>query len=231
MTGNTRLLVVDDDPEIASALARGLTPHGYDVTTEIRADRALERLTHPGFDAAIVDVMLGADSGIDLVRHVRAAGAQLPIVMLSALSDVDQRAAGLAAGADDYVVKPFAFDELIARLRVQERRAAATRPAPARLSAETRKISTETRQETLTDREYALLALLAEQPGTPLPRGAIFDTLWAGDSRSENVVDVYVGYLRRKLAPVSDFGFEIKTVRHRGFCLDGVPPQRSGVGS
>ena len=170
--------------------------------------------------------MLGADSGIALVRDARASGAQLPIVMLSALSDVDHRAAGLEAGADDYIVKPFSFDELAARLKVQERRAATLRPAPARLLPGPRSLSTPDRTVTLTDREYALLALLADHAGTPLPRGDIFDALWAGDSRSENVVDVYIGYLRKKLKPASDFGFEIATVRHKGFCLDGLPPQR-----
>ena len=221
-----RLLVVDDDPEICSALARGLGLHGYAVETCNRADLALERLRGPGFAAAVVDVMLGADSGIELVRAARAAGVQLPIVMLSALSEVEQRAAGLAAGADDYVVKPFAFDELVARLQVQQHRAAAIRPEPARLSAADHSLSTRARSLQLTDREFALLALLAAHAGTPLSRGEIFDRLWAGDSRSENVVDVYIGYLRRKLKPSADFGFDIITLRQQGFCLEGTPPIR-----
>ena len=230
MNPSARLLVVDDDPEITSALARALVLHGYEVTTEIRADIALDRLATQDFSAAVIDVMLGADSGIDLVRRARAAGAQLPIVMLSALSEVEHRAAGLEAGADDYIVKPFSFRELVARLKVQERRVAATRPAPARISEVARSIASASRREVLTDREFALLALLAEHAGGPLSRGAIFDALWAGDSSSENVVDVYVGYLRRKLSPAADFGFEIRTVRNRGFCLDGVAPVREGTG-
>ncbi len=229
MSLSARLLVVDDDPEITSALARGLALHGYEVTTEIRADTALDRLVNQDFAAAVIDVTLGADSGIDLVRAARAAGAQLPIVMLSALSEVEHRTAGLEAGADDYIVKPFSFDELVARLKVQERRVAATRPAPARMHEATRSIASATRREVLTDREFALLALLADHTGAPLPRGSIFDALWAGDSSSENVVDVYVGYLRRKLAPASDFGFEIRTLRHRGFCLDGLAPVRADL--
>ncbi len=229
MSDKTRLLVVDDDPEICSALARGLTLHGYEVQTETRADLALGRLTGQEFAAAVVDVMLGADSGIDLVRAVRAAGLQIPVVMLSALSDVEHRAAGLEAGADDYIVKPFTFDELAARLKVQEHRVATTRPAPARMSDADRRLTCAARSVALTDREFALLSLLADNAGTPLPRGAIFDALWAGDSSSENVVDVYVGYLRKKLKPASDFGFEITTVRNRGFCLDGIAPQRPGA--
>ena len=94
----------------------------------------------------------------------------------------------------------------------------------------TRTLSAGGREETLTEREYDLLALLARDPGRPISRGELFDALWAGDSTTANVVDVYVGYLRRKLAPCLDFGFEIKTLRNRGFCLDGVAPERGGPG-
>ena len=219
----TRLLIVDDDPEITSALSRGLALHGYETETENRADLALDRLRTGGFSGAIIDVMLGADSGLDLVRSARLAGITVPILMLSALSDVEQRTAGLEAGANDYVVKPFTFDELVARLKVQEIRVRAAQPQPARMDDRTRVLSSPAGEVTLTEREYALLALLAENPGTPLSRGAIFDALWAEDSGNENVVDVYIGYLRRKLADV-DFGFEIKTIRSKGFCLEGIAP-------
>ncbi len=219
-----RLLVVDDDPESCSALARGLGLHGYEVETCNRAATALPELAARRFDAAVIDVMLGADSGIALVREAREAGAQLPIVMLSALSEVDHRAAGLEAGADDYVVKPFSFDELVARLQVQQRRVAALRPAPARLDPAERRVTAGPHSAQLTEREFALLSLLAAQAGTPLTRGEIFDRLWAGESRSENVVDVYIGYLRKKLRPAEGFGFEIATLRQRGFCLTGIAP-------
>ncbi|MEO0387085.1 MAG: response regulator transcription factor [Pseudomonadota bacterium] len=219
----TRLLIVDDDPEITSALVRGLTLHGYEALPENRADRAFNRLTTERYSGAIVDVMLGEDSGIALVRRARAAGVTMPILMLSALSEVDQRAAGLEAGADDYVVKPFQFDELVARLRVQEHR---VRAAPvATLDPVARTLSAPPATVTLTEREYALLALLIQHSGTALSRGWIFDTLWAGDGSShENVVNVYVGYLRKKLGD-QDFGFEIKTLRNLGFCISGQPPR------
>ncbi|WP_372571789.1 response regulator transcription factor [Ruegeria jejuensis] len=220
----TRLLIIDDDPKITSALVRGLTLHGYEAEAENRADRALERLKREEFAGAIVDVMLGADSGIDLVRAARASGVALPILMLSALSDVEDRAAGLEAGADDYVVKPFSFDELVARLRVQEQRAQSQRPDPARLVPGSRTVSTGEASVTLTEREFALLALLTSKAGQPISRGDIFDTLWLGEgSSNENVVDVYIGYLRKKLS-VDDFGFEIKTLRNKGFCLEGRAP-------
>lgn len=221
-----RLLIIDDDPEITSALARGLALHGYETEAENRADRALERLQNGHHVGAIVDVMLGADSGIDLVRSARAAGATLPILMLSALSEVEHRTAGLEAGADDYVVKPFSFDELVARLRVQEHRVGSQRPQPARLQVTDRRLENATDQITLTEREFDLLALLMQSPEAPVPRNKIFDTLWAAEgSGNENVVDVYIGYLRKKLA-TSDFGMEIKTLRNRGFCLTGKLPVR-----
>ncbi len=218
-----RLLIVDDDPEITSALARGLALHGFDASPENRADRALARLKSEGFAGAIIDVMLGADSGVDLVREARAAGVILPILMLSALSDVEHRAAGLEAGADDYVVKPFHFDELVARLRVQVHRAIVHR-TPARLMRASRSLRTDQASVTLTERECDLLLLLMDAPEDPKPRGDIFDALWAAEgSGNENVVDVYIGYLRRKLGG-GDFGFEIKTLRNRGFCISGIPP-------
>lgn len=220
-----RLLIVDDDPEITSALARGLGLHGYQAQTENRADRALMQLTTKEYAGAIIDVMLGADSGIDLVRDVRAAGATLPILMLSALSDVEHRAAGLEAGADDYVVKPFSFDELVARLRVQEHRAIRQHPDGPRLSARDRSLRAGAAQVTLTERECALLTYLIRHAETPQPRNVIFETLWAGDgSSSENVVDVYIGYLRKKLKK-DNFGFEIRTIRNEGFCLSGRIPR------
>ncbi len=225
MSTPTRILIVDDDPEITSALARGLALHGYDTVSEHRVDTALTRLRDEQLGAAIVDVMIGADSGIDLVRVLRAEGIGLPIVMLSALSEVEDRARGLEAGADDYIVKPFSFDELVARLKVQERRARSDTPRRARLDPATRKIVGPSREVVLTEREFALLQMLAREAGAAQSRGQIFDALWAGEgTSSENVVDVYLGYLRRKLDPSADFGFEIKTLRNRGFMLDGIAP-------
>lgn len=220
-----RVLIIEDDPEIISALARGLALHGYETGSENRADRGLEQLRSGGFDAAIVDVMLGSDSGLDLVRAARAAGVEAPIIMLSALADVQHRAAGLEAGANDYVVKPFSFDELVARLRVQEQRVEALRPAPVVLTQNDRVLSDGRRSVTLTERERDLLTLLIAHAGAPLSRGAIFDALWQAEgSSSENVVDVYIGYLRKKLAD-TEFNVEINTIRSKGFCLQGQPPE------
>lgn len=221
-----RILIVDDDPEILSALSRGLEQHGYATQTENRVDTALARFEDTDVTAAIVDVMIGEDSGFDLVRAVRDAGHHTPILMLSALSEVDDRARGLEAGADDYVVKPFSFDELAARLKVQERRARAPKPRPARLDPTEWSIDTGRHKVTLTQREFELLTMFAEHKGKTLSRDQLFDSLWADKGASSgNVVDVYVGYLRKKLDPMRAFGFEIKTIRNRGFMLDGVAPE------
>jgi len=226
----TQVLIIEDDPEIISALARGLALHGYKTGSENRADRGLAQLVSGAFDAAIVDVMLGPDSGIELVRAARASGVTMPILMLSALSDVQHRAAGLEAGANDYVVKPFSFDELVARLRVQEQRVEAQRPSPAVLTPQDRVLRSGDNSVALTEREYDLLAHLIAHAGTPLARGSIFDALWQAEgSSSENVVDVYIGYLRKKLA-LSEFGFEISTIRNKGFCLKGLTPKVQDTG-
>lgn len=227
------ILIVDDDPEITSALSRGLALHGYQTVSANRVPEALERFAAETLCAAIVDVMIGEESGIDLVRQVRAAGNTTPIVMLSALSEVDDRATGLEAGADDYIVKPFSFDELVARLQVQQRRAEAQRRRPAAmLDPAARTVRSATRSVTLTEREFALLEFLWTCRGQVKSRIEIFDAIWAGEgTSSENVVDVYLGYLRRKLSPTRDFGFEFKTLRNRGFMLDPLPSpseQRAG---
>jgi DNA-binding response OmpR family regulator len=216
-----RILIVDDDPEITSALARGLALHGYETVAANNVAEARALFRDTTLSAAIVDVMIGADSGIDLVRALRAEGAALPILMLSALSEVDDRTRGLDAGAEDYIVKPFSFDELVARLKVQERRAeSGARAGQVRLDPATRSVARGQRSVSLTEREFALLSLLWNRRGEVLSRGEIFDALWAREgTSSENIVDVYVGYLRRKLAPMADFGFDIKTLRNRGFML------------
>ncbi|MGB0661553.1 MAG: response regulator transcription factor [Mangrovicoccus sp.] len=217
-----QILIVEDDPELASGLIRGLKLHGYEAHLETRVSEANIRLRQENWTAAIVDVMLGPDSGLELVRALRSDGVALPVLMLSALATVEDRAAGLDAGADDYVVKPFNFDELIARLKVQERR---MRQRTAQLDPNGWILTGAGRRIVLTEREFALLKCFALRIGDVLTRDEIFATVWAGQGASSlNVVDVYVGQLRRKLDPMADFGFELKTLRNRGFQMNGVAP-------
>ena len=227
MSGAT-ILIVDDDPEITDALARGLQMHGYATLTERTVAGAEAVFGSADVSAAIIDVMIGPESGIDLVARLRRAGHDKPIVMLSALAEVEDRTAGLSAGADDYIVKPFSFDELVARLQVQQRRAAATVCV---LDPAARTVRGKGAAVQLTEREFALLEMLHRRIGQVLSRGEIFDALWASEgTSSENVVDVYIGYLRKKLGAVPDFGFKISTIRNRGFVLEKAADE-AGEGS
>ena len=220
------VLIAEDDDDIAATLARGLAREGYRPMITQDARVALEMATREGCDAAIVDMMLGADRGTDVVRRLREQGMRGPVVVLSALSGVEDRTDGLEAGADDYIAKPFDFSELLARLRVQQARrsrrgsAHEVRLAGLAFDPQTREVTGAGRRIQLTPREATLLAHLLEHSGEVVSRGHIFDTLWAGEGgSSENVVDVYIGYLRRKLAPIEDFGLALRTVRGRGFHL------------
>lgn len=228
-----RILVVEDDDDIASILLRGLRAEGFESVAEVEPAAALARLTGEAFDAAVVDRMLGGDSssdaGGDLVRALRGRGLDIPVVMLSALARISERAEGLAAGADDYVVKPFEVAELVARLRVQLMRrksGAGGVPAPLRCGGltwlpERRLAVCADRSVELTEREGALLEQLLAHAGQIVPRRDLMADLWAGQgATTDNVVDVYIGYLRRKLAPTEDFGITLRTLRGRGFVLE-----------
>jgi len=220
MAQKTEILVVEDDPDIASALTRGLAAENYLVRYTSHVDEALEFLKDQEIQAAIVDVMIGDDNGLDLVRAARNLGIKKPIIMLSALADVEDRTRGIEAGADDYVVKPFAFEELFARLQVQLSR----EPAKAKeitLDPEQSTVTYMDQAVHLTTREYQLLDRLAASKGAPVSRWDIFDEMWSGDgSVSENIVDVYIGYLRKKLTQFSaENAPEIRTIRNKGFVL------------
>lgn len=226
MTTEKTILIAEDDSDIASALSRGLSADDYRPLIAHDAADALDIVSRAPCDAAIVDMMLGSDRGTDLVRRLRAGGMEGPILILSALSGVEDRTEGLESGADDYIVKPFEYAELLARLRVQENRRSgrgdSSRPLLGRLSYDDtlRAVTNGDRTVSLTEREADLLKFLAANANTLSSRGDIYDTLWATtEGSSENVVDVYIGYLRRKLAPLEDFGVALRTVRGRGFIL------------
>jgi DNA-binding response OmpR family regulator len=219
-----RILIVEDDPDIASLLCRGLGAAGYAADRAETAEAAVDRVEAGGVDAAIIDMMLGVESGAALLAELRRRGHRMPAIMLSALSRVEDRAEGLDAGAQDYVVKPFQLSELIARLEVQLRRAG-PRLEPLRLGGLSydpaeRTVSGAGRTVILTEREGELLAFLMAHGGRLLTRGEIFDALWAPHGgATENVVDVYLGYLRRKLGNFAPYGLALRTLRGRGFVL------------
>jgi DNA-binding response OmpR family regulator len=221
------ILIVEDDVDIGPMLSRGLEAEGFDVTLVERADEALlaAKGSQPG--AIVLDMMLPDGSGRDVCRTLRDRGYTGPILFLSAKDEVSDRAEGLSAGADDYVVKPFRFDEFLARLRAQILRRqgeGGERVVAGRLVLDraTRQARYEDALVRLTQREAELLALLMQHANRPVARGDLFDRVWAaGGGASLNVVDVYVGYLRGKLGDITRRGGPaIATVRGRGFMLE-----------
>ncbi len=225
---DTDVLVVEDDPDIGALLDRGLGAAGFAVTWVDTTGSALQHFAGHTPNAILLDVMLPDGTGYELCRVFRQRGFHGPILFLSAKDEVSDRADGLAAGGDDYIVKPFAFDELVARLRAQliRRRSSEVARLP---EAGGMTLDTDTRHARfgevvarLTQREAELLALFMECPGKPISRGEIFDRLWLEQGgASFNVVDVYIGYLRGKLADIAKAGGPaISTVRGRGFMLE-----------
>ncbi|MCK0208709.1 response regulator transcription factor [Starkeya koreensis] len=222
------ILIVEDDPDIGSLLRRGFSSESYQVELVGDGEQALRAAGGKAWEAIILDVMLPGRSGIEVCKAMRAGGQTAPIIMLSARSSVNERTEGLMAGADDYIVKPFAFEELLARVKVQAlRRNGESEPRTLEVGAlsldlDTRQAQLGGTRVRLTEREVELLALLMRNTGEPLSRADIFAALWAGHGgASLNVVDVYVGYLRHKLAEaLPDGGQLIVTVRGRGFMID-----------
>ncbi|MFC7400498.1 response regulator transcription factor [Chelatococcus sp. GCM10030263] len=222
------ILVVEDDADIGSLLARGLEAEGFMVTVVDTAGAALDQARENNPCAVVLDMLLPDGSGLDVCRTLRDTGHIGPILFLSAKDEVRDRAEGLSAGADDYIVKPFQFDELVARLRTHLLRRLGA-PDGERLIAGRLILDLNIRQAhfgeirvRLTQREAELLAMLMREANRPISRGEIFDRLWATQGgASLNVVDVYVGYLRGKLADITRAsGPAIVTVRGRGFMLD-----------
>lgn len=199
------ILLVDDDRRLAEALRRPLAYEGYSVDMAPRGDVALHKaLEHPP-DLVILDVMLPGLDGLEVCKRLRAAGDQVPILMLTAKDAIADRVAGLDTGADDYLVKPVELDELLARVRALLRRRSpemheVLRFADVELDTGTRIAHRAGRPIRLSTTEYELLALFMRRPRQVLTRDLIFDRVWGYDFEGEsNVLEVYIGYLRTKL--------------------------------
>ena len=225
----TRILIVEDDIDIRGLLARGLEAEGFEVGTADSVGDALKAARDPAPGAVLLDVGLPDGSGHDVCRSLREGGFSGPILFLSARDEIRDRAEGLALGADDYIVKPFEFDELVARLRTHLMRREQAEAPRSRITAGRLSLDLDTRQAScgeasarLTPREADLLAMLMESIGKPVSRADIFDRLWASQGGlSLNVVDVYIGYLRSKMADFVRFGGPaLTTVRGKGFMLE-----------
>jgi two-component system OmpR family response regulator len=228
-----RVLVVEDHDRMADMLRRGLEEDGYAVDTATTGEDGLWMASESPYDAIVLDVMLPAADGFEVCRKLRAAGNWAPVLMLTAKDAVDDRVRGLDAGADDYLTKPFSFEELLARLRALLRRGSEARPAVLRvgdLVLDPARHAVERGDERidLTAKEFSLLEYFMRRAGQVLTRSELIDHVWdfafEGDS---NVVDVYVRYLREKID--RPFGREtLETVRGAGYLLraegDGDAP-------
>jgi two-component system OmpR family response regulator len=215
-----RLLVVEDEERLATALQRGLQAEGFAVDLAGDGPSGLEMARHGGYDAMILDVMLPGLSGYRVVRQLRAEEHWLPVLMLSAKDGEYDQADGLDCGADDYLTKPFSYVVLLARLRALLRRGAPQRPASLSagdltLDPARRRVTREGMEVTLTAREYALLEYLMRRPDEVVSKIELLDHVWdAGEDTAPNVVEVYVGYLRRKLGRD-----RLETIRGAGYRL------------
>jgi two-component system response regulator MprA len=220
-----RVLVVDDDRAVRDALFRALTHAGYQVQTADSGGRALELVAQAPPEALLLDVGMPDIDGLEVCRRVRLLGNRVPVLMLTGRDAVSDRVAGLDAGADDYLVKPFDLDELKARIRALMRRAAPDAEgeqlsfAEIRLDAERHGAVVGEQFAELTRTEYQLLELLLRNPRRVLPHGLIYERVWGYDfGAASNALRVYVGYLRRKLEQAGARPL-IHTVRGVGYVL------------
>jgi two-component system OmpR family response regulator len=215
-----RVLVVEDEIKLAMLLRQGLRDEGMGVDVAGTGEEAVMRATVTDYDVILLDVMLPGQNGFDVCRQLRANQVWSPTLMLTALDDVDDRVRGLDSGADDYLAKPFSFQELLARMRALIRRGAPPRPTllnvgELRLDPAARRVSYRDRELSLTAREFAMLEQFMRHPGQVLTRFQLLEHVWdeSYENRS-NVIDVYVGYLRDKLDRDA-----IETVRGVGYRL------------
>jgi two-component system response regulator MprA len=220
-----KILVVDDEPAVRDSLRRALELEGYEVDLAPDGESALARLeqpTHP--DAVVLDILMPGIDGLEVCRRMRAAGDEVPVLMLTARAEIDSRVAGLDAGADDYLPKPFALAELLARLRALLRRtsngsAGTLRFADLELEPGTREVRRGDDRIELTRTEFSLLELFLRNPKQVLTRSIIFERVWGYDfGPSSNSLDVYIGYLRRK-TEAGGRARLIHTVRGVGYAL------------
>jgi two-component system OmpR family response regulator len=219
-----RILIVEDDVKMASLVRRGLQGEGMVADVALKGEDALRMLGATKYDALVLDIMLPGIDGFETCRRLRAGGIWVPVLMLTARDAVDDRVTGLDQGADDYLVKPFSFAELLARLRALVRRGPVERPAvlevgDLRLNPATHQAWRGKTAIELSRKELALLQTLMRRPGEVLSRSQLLDHVWDYDYEDRsNVVDVYIRYLREKID--RPFGVRgIETVRGVGYRL------------
>ena len=220
----TALLLVEDEDRIASFVEKGLQASGFTTTRVATGREALRWVHRQEFDLVVLDLGLPDIDGFEVLRRLRAGGASVPVIVLTARDSVRDKIDGFDSGADDYVTKPFHFEELLARIRARLRPPAAASPnmlrvGAAELDLRARRVRVDDREVELSAREFALAEVFFRNPDHVLTREQLLDRVWGYDfDTGSNVVDVYVGYLRRKLG-----GSLIETVRGMGYRLRAEP--------
>jgi two-component system OmpR family response regulator len=225
-----RILIVEDEAKLARLISRVLGEEGYSVETAEEGRSGLARALLEDFDLVILDWMLPDRSGIQIVRRLRAAEMGVPVLMLTARDQIEDRVEGLDAGADDYLPKPFAFPELLARVRALTRRpwgeesdGATLKAGDVVLDPVRHEVRRGGQRVELTAKEFALLATLLQRPGQVFTRSVLLDTVWGGSPEVyTNVVDLYVSYLRKKLDHDGEPS-RIRTVRGVGYTFEPGP--------
>ncbi len=223
---SARVLIVDDDQQIRSSLQRGLRLSGFDAVAVDGGTAAISHLAEQDVDAVVLDVTMPDLDGVEVCRRIRSAGLDVPVCMLSARDEVDDRVAGLKAGADDYLVKPFSLEELRLRLEALLRRRPTAGPTDGNvggveIDSPSRRATFDGHDLDLTRREFDLLATLIRNRDVVLSRSQLLAEVWGYDFDVQtNVVDVFVGYVRRKLEAVGAPNI-IETVRGVGYVVRG----------
>lgn len=217
-----RILVIEDDPKIAGFLQRGLEAERHTVDVARTGPDGVRRGGTKAYDLLLLDVMLPGFDGHEVLRRLRVDGVRAPVIMVTARSEVEERVRGLDNGADDYLVKPFSFVELLARIRALQRRAHVSFDPLLRLGdfmvdSVKHQVSVRGQVVELTPREYQLMEYFMRHPGETVTRAMLADRVWGIDfDTGSNVIDVYINYLRRKLAAAGG-GAPIRTVRGAGY--------------
>ena len=224
-----KLLLVEDEPKMARMLQRGLAEEGHSVDACATGEDAYARATDVAYDVVLLDWSLPDTDGITLLKRWRDAGLSTPVMMLTARGSTGEKVTGLKAGADDYLVKPFDFDELLARLTALARRGTAAHGAPkfksVELDTRRRLFRRADKEAELTAREFTLAQEFFAHPNDVLSRTRLISAVWGTDFEGNpNVVDVYVGYLRAKLEGVGATEVELAAVRGIGYRLTGREP-------
>ncbi len=220
-----RILVVEDERRISDFLLKGLAEEGYAVDWAFDGEEALLMATENEYDLIVLDLILPKKDGLSVVKELRQMGRFTPIIALTARDAVEDRVAGLDAGADDYLVKPFAFSELLARIRSLLRRGKSQEPTVIRagrleMDLLYRRVAIDGKPVALTSREFSILEYMARNAGIPLRRSQIYEHVWGDYDRWSNVVDVHITHLRNKLEAAAGEPL-IETVRGVGYVLKG----------